>query len=158
MSAIWMPDTGDESASTPDAAPTNAAALKAIKENLGMLSGPACLYLALHSLAGRQVNEHATALVRRTGVLVLVLPESKDYKNHGDDGQAQMAQRRVRLRQQVMGLVFAGRLKAGDCGEKQHALKNSGAAPQKRDWIHASSFLIPSNIMRHIAGANEVHA
>jgi hypothetical protein len=95
---------------------------------------------------------------------VLALPERKDYKNHGDDGQAQMAQCRVRLRKQVMGLVFAGRLKAGDCGEKQHALKNSGAALQKRDWIHASSFLIPfkpimqdlveqlhSNIMRHIA-------
>jgi hypothetical protein len=74
---------------------------------------------------------------------VLALPERKDYKNHGDDGQAQMAQCRVRLRQQVVGLVFAGRLKAGDCGEKQHALKNSGAALQKRDWIHASSFLIP---------------
>src|ERR1700688_2436749 len=141
MSAIWMPDTGDESASTPDAAPTNAAALKAIKENLGMLCGPACLYLALHSLAGRQVNEHVAALVRRTRVLSL--PKRKDYEDHGDDGQAQMAQCRMRLRQQVIGLVFAGRLKAGDCGEKQHALKNSGAALQKRDWIHASSFLIP---------------
>jgi hypothetical protein len=54
-----------------------------------------------------------------------------------------MAQRRVRLRQQVIGPVCARRLEAGDCGEKQHAAQNNGAAPQKRDWIHASSFLIP---------------
>ena len=73
------------------------------------------MYLALHSLAGRQASAH----LRRTGG-VLALPERQDDKNHGDDGQAQMAQCRVRLRQQVIGLLFARRLEAGDCGEKQH--------------------------------------
>ncbi len=52
-----------------------------------------------------------------------------------------MAQSRVPLRQQIVGLV-AGWTELGESGEKQHIAKIIGLGWQKRDWIHASSFLI----------------
>jgi len=50
----------------------------------------------------------------------LALPEGDEHKDDGDDGQSQMSQGRVRLREQVIGLGFTGD-QAGEGGKKQHA-------------------------------------
>jgi hypothetical protein len=50
----------------------------------------------------------------------LALPESDQYENQSDDGQANVPELETRFCQQVVGLGFAGQPDAKDSGKQQH--------------------------------------
>ena len=88
----------------------------------------------MHRLAGRHDKANFGANLQKSGGLAF--PKGDEHEDNRDDGQSEMTQGCMRLREQVIGLGLAGD-QAGEGGKKQHVLRVM--APTDKNVIRITS-------------------